>query len=102
SGRAVSAVSTILLPVANFFRDPSSGLADIVVLGLLLELSRFPHYLPGAVFEGFGPFAFLPGLLTCSQFALCHEPSLPHARTLGYPVDCKLRSKEYLIRFDQF
>jgi len=60
------------------------------VPNLLLELSRFPHDLPGAVFEGFGPFAFLAGLFACSQSALCHEPSLPHARTLGYPVDCTL------------
>jgi hypothetical protein len=72
SGRTISAVSAVLLPLANLFRDPRSGLADIVVLGLLLELSRFPHYPPGAVFEGFGPFAFLPGLLTVQS--VCSLP----------------------------
>jgi hypothetical protein len=102
SRQTISAVSAVLLPLAILFRDPRSGLADIVLLGLLLELSRFPHYLPGAVFEGFGPFAFLAGLLTCGQFALCHEPSLPHAGRLGYPVDYKLRSSEYLIRMTIF
>jgi len=101
-GRTISEVSAVLLPLAIWFCDPRSGLGDIVVLGLLLELSRFPHYLPGAVFEGFGPFAFLAVLLTCGQFALCHEPSLPHAGRLGYPVDYKLPSSEYLIRIDHF
>ena len=43
SGRTISAVSAVLLLLANLFRDPRSGLADIVVLDLLLELSRFPH-----------------------------------------------------------
>ena len=99
SRQTISAVSAVLLPLAILFRDPRSGLADIVLLGLLLELSRFPHYLPGAVFEGFGPFAFLAGLLTCGQFALCHEPSLPHARTLGYPVPYHQKMTGMLSRY---
>jgi hypothetical protein len=43
SGQTISAVSALLLPLAILFRDPRSGLGDIVVLGLLLELSRFLH-----------------------------------------------------------
>ncbi len=43
SGQTISAVSAVLLPLAILFRDSRSGLVDIVVLGLLLELSRFRH-----------------------------------------------------------
>jgi len=48
----------------TLLRDPRSGSADVLAISLLLELSRFPHQLPGAVFKGLGPFAFLAGFLT--------------------------------------
>ena len=95
-----SAVSPVLLPLANLFCDPRSGLADIVPLGLLLESSRFPHYLPGAVFEGFGPFAFLAGLLTCAQFALWHEQSL--RRGIRRPSSANTKLQWSIIRGSQW
>ena len=70
-------VNPELLLLDTLLCDPPNGWADVFVLSLMLELSRFPHSLPGAVFEGFGPFALLARLLTCGQFALCHEQSLP-------------------------
>ena len=86
----VSHPNSSLLLRNILFRNPRSGLADVLMLSLLLELSRFLHELPGAVCEGFGPFAFLAGLLASGQFALCHKQSLPQTRALGYPLDYKL------------
>jgi hypothetical protein len=49
---------------ANFLRDPSSGLDDILTPSLFLQLCCFLHQLAGAVCKRFSPFAFLVGLLT--------------------------------------
>jgi hypothetical protein len=51
-----------LLPLTNLFRDPRSGLAEVLMLGFLLELSRFPHELPGArIVRGSSPSASMTG-----------------------------------------
>jgi hypothetical protein len=42
-GRTISiAASTDLFLLNNLFRDPRTGLGDVIVLSLVLELSRFP------------------------------------------------------------
>jgi hypothetical protein len=51
SERSVAACTHYYL-LNNLFRDPCGGLADILVLSLLMDLSRCLHYCR-AVFEGF-------------------------------------------------
>ena|ERR1700746_3645480 len=75
----------------SFLCDPRCRLSDLLAPGFLLQLRGPLHLLAGAVCEGFGPFAFLAGFLTCSQFAFRHESRLSYARSLGYPpVVCRL------------
>src|SRR5207302_2687815 len=84
----------------SFLCDPRRSLSDVLAPGFLLQLRGALHLLAGAVCEGFGPFAFLAGFLTCGQFAFRHDLRMSYARSLGYPSRLQIkRSLTSLLSF---
>ena len=89
--------TALLLRLRHLLRDSRSRPADVLVLSLLLELSRFLHELPGAVFQGLGPFLFLAEFLTLGQFALCHKQAWHIGGLLAIRIMATSRRSRFVL-----